>query len=957
MKKMLALFTLFLFCAVSFGQPSHGSGPITRSPNPSLAFLKNSTQSTWIEDATLRSLFPTGSCVMGGYLWGIGTNSEAFGVLAFNGVNIRAGGKTKNYNLSCLWTDGTRLYGSYSGTLFTCHARTGVIAGPFTQGEAVTQETTGAAGWYIRVDGSDNIYIMLDYGSADFAQEGVAGSYTITGATSGASIEVDVSTKDTGCSFLQMSTDGWTDFKVVQDIQDSMYPRSFVNCGVIGGKQLNMVFEVRAAATTPSSIWYNYPTDGDTWTLLGSTTANSIRHFHGGMVITDVNGTATDRLIVWTGDDNDLCSILVCDDIADLLANWATWKTRWALDLVGTRTTYLTVTNTAYNYGAGTQAERVTDLVIDADKTVAYYLPDGAIASGIKLNKIDLTAIVSPSAKTEVGTTDALSTGALGIRCSNGTMLFTTMGGFTWNGVAYVARDYIQCYEILPEIDDIVLLWEKPLVAHPTAGVWYNSMTEFPAGPTDATSTNPVWFETTMQAVNLPQGGAIVGKVASSMEGVQNILSGETLVSIPISLENLVMDGRFRQCWNGTDFVEFKTGWDVNSSVNLTGAKETTIVDAAGGNDISLKLAGNATTGAAIMDYALSSAQLDTIRGKYITLSVRYLWNNAQTAAVSFTTDINSTSLSLATSASWQTAQNTFYVPLTATTALVRLGCRGSGTNTDPTYFSDVSLVSGSYWDNLPRNIPSPLNLQGFFFNNITQWSSNAAGVTGASAGQVALYDTTSQAAGVGPAITLYANYTDAGAKTQGAAIKLEKTNGTSNQWGFDMALYTRQNGSGNLSNGLRLLGAGGATFGSGLAGIDYVRKIDGENSDLLEYWWEDEVTLERNGGTIYTPSATLDIVAATGLTAATHLIYTNVRIAGSGGAVNITANPQIAAGRDGQEITIQGDSDTNTVTFDDATGLALADAASFVMGKGDILRLTYDSGDTLWYEISRSNN
>lgn len=116
------------------------------------------------------------------------------------------------------------------------------------------------------------------------------------------------------------------------------------------------------------------------------------------------------------------------------------------------------------------------------------------------------------------------------------------------------------------------------------------------------------------------------------------------------------------------------------------------------------------------------------------------------------------------------------------------------------------------------------------------------------------------------------------------------------------------------------------------------------------------EANITLKGGTVHTPSSTQAITAAGGITAAM-LGYGITRIQGSGGAVDITANPQIADGADGQIIRLQGDSDTNTVKFDDGTGLQLAGAASCTLGKGDILCLTYDAGDDIWYEISRSDN
>ena len=71
--------------------------------------------------------------------------------------------------------------------------------------------------------------------------------------------------------------------------------------------------------------------------------------------------------------------------------------------------------------------------------------------------------------------------------------------------------------------------------------------------------------------------------------------------------------------------------------------------------------------------------------------------------------------------------------------------------------------------------------------------------------------------------------------------------------------------------------------------------------------------------------------------------------------AVDISANPQIADGYDGQEITIIGSSDTNTLTLDDGDGLILS--GQCVLGVGDAITLTYNKTFDYWIEISRSNN
>lgn len=107
-------------------------------------------------------------------------------------------------------------------------------------------------------------------------------------------------------------------------------------------------------------------------------------------------------------------------------------------------------------------------------------------------------------------------------------------------------------------------------------------------------------------------------------------------------------------------------------------------------------------------------------------------------------------------------------------------------------------------------------------------------------------------------------------------------------------------------------------------------------------------------GPVVMTPTSTTSIVASTGITSA-QITSQVLRVQGSGGAVDITANPQIAAGTDGQILEIHGESNTNTVKLDTGTGVLLAGGVSFTMGLGDILVLRYIG--TTWREISRANN
>ncbi len=99
--------------------------------------------------------------------------------------------------------------------------------------------------------------------------------------------------------------------------------------------------------------------------------------------------------------------------------------------------------------------------------------------------------------------------------------------------------------------------------------------------------------------------------------------------------------------------------------------------------------------------------------------------------------------------------------------------------------------------------------------------------------------------------------------------------------------------------------------------------------------------------GTRASPTA---IVAGTGVLAPTAPRMTYF-IQGSGGAVDVSANPQIAAGTFlGQEIILIGRSDTNTVFLEDGTGLDLN--GPWLGGASSVISLVWDG--TNWVERSR---
>ena len=75
--------------------------------------------------------------------------------------------------------------------------------------------------------------------------------------------------------------------------------------------------------------------------------------------------------------------------------------------------------------------------------------------------------------------------------------------------------------------------------------------------------------------------------------------------------------------------------------------------------------------------------------------------------------------------------------------------------------------------------------------------------------------------------------------------------------------------------------------------------------------------------------------------------------VTGSGADVDLTADPQIARGAEGDVLTLVGVG--YSITLDNGTGLNLMGSAQFVMGSGDVIGLIYNSGNTAWSETFRT--
>lgn len=105
-------------------------------------------------------------------------------------------------------------------------------------------------------------------------------------------------------------------------------------------------------------------------------------------------------------------------------------------------------------------------------------------------------------------------------------------------------------------------------------------------------------------------------------------------------------------------------------------------------------------------------------------------------------------------------------------------------------------------------------------------------------------------------------------------------------------------------------------------------------------------------------PRETSDITATNGILLPGEITNIIIRIqSATAGSVDITANPQIEFGYDGQQITIEGMSATKTVKLDNGDGLKLAGGASFTVAEDDTISFVFNATKSLWVEITRSDN
>lgn len=93
-------------------------------------------------------------------------------------------------------------------------------------------------------------------------------------------------------------------------------------------------------------------------------------------------------------------------------------------------------------------------------------------------------------------------------------------------------------------------------------------------------------------------------------------------------------------------------------------------------------------------------------------------------------------------------------------------------------------------------------------------------------------------------------------------------------------------------------------------------------------------------------------------ISAAGGILFTTqpwIMVAGSNTAINITANPQVQLGQQGDYIAVQCVG--SNVTLENGSGLSLTAGRSFVMTSGSIINLFCNRTDNLWVETARVQN
>ena len=665
----LRLSLIVLFIALGF---------LSFTPNL-FAQLSNAPYA-WVPYLSKRLQNPIGGCVHNNLLWAWGTDTSTFGLTAFDGKNTYQGSRTIGPSVQTLHSTGSGLFTTVLAKRATVEVQS--LSGAFVPGERVTQTATGATGALVLKYPQQ--FVLVSTGK-DF------NASPITGDTSHATLTPKSVVHDTSY-FLERSLTGFDDFVPVMDIPYRLKVRGLVDCGRIrfSGKttRLLLAFDDPILEGQFAHVYYNFPDIDNSWKeLMVARLPNGerpIRHFHGALWVPGQKA-GTGRLIAMTGDRDSESSLVVCDDVADLIQHPGNWKTRWGLDRMGdNRVQYLRTKGKPYCIGVGTQEYRVIDILFDEQGKYGYYIPDTHTLTS--LMQIDLA---NKTAKPK-GTLLAQGYGWMALRLINGMMLFSAASEAANGYYNGNADQYIHLYALKPDGSDIVEVF-KTLRADYKAPTQargnFISILEY---------DNAVWM----------LGNNVLDPVTVGWIGDKNqktTIQNEEANNLSNVLEQLT----------DTDLL-FGAGSFKPAELlqwypwNATLSSDTTVIykDRSPKNPSLLCQPSSTIAGSATATLSLNPKLVRQIRGAWLTV-MAYVHTELPNETVGISVYINpTTSLqsTLKTTGGWDTITLTILVPLDAQRIALNLMPRLSGISTRKVWFSHAQMIRGA----LPREIPSP---------------------------------------------------------------------------------------------------------------------------------------------------------------------------------------------------------------------------------------------------------
>lgn len=507
---------------------------------------------------------------------------------------------------------------------------------------------------------------------------------TSTEPTPVASADVSATATDTTRRFLSRSTDGFAAFYPVLDFEapanGSSLSHCLIDCGEIdiSGTPKKTLIWTTYNQTPNSQVYYNHPDDNDVWTLLFNVEQvgglDPIRHWHGGKFIAGL-GPNDGTLVLFSGDGADETGIYGCEDVEDLLSDPTTWFERWGLHLATTaRQAHLATQPKEYVWIYGSQSARTVDLIVDANQEYAWYFPDSGSTNGFGtyrlVHRVNLTTkeIDTPDLDTHYH-----ADGWYGCLC-RGVVILTDTSRWASGVPTEGSDEYVRAFAI--DNNKLVQIKRWRNTAYPNSTAQFQQIVEwngwiFGKGPSMDGATEP-W------------------SIAASGQIADDQLYGNVLTqqAMPAAIN----------CFENPTWADGQTGTETRCTASIV----TDVVDTVYGGARSLKIVPTVTSGSSLVYFAMPAEILSYLKGKWITLSCRYLapttLAGTQIPYLGFGQLFSGASTpftSLAKSDDWQTGQIVIFVPRKSTALTVWLYAAAAGTDVDPVWYSDICLAEG----------------------------------------------------------------------------------------------------------------------------------------------------------------------------------------------------------------------------------------------------------------------